>query len=433
MAYTTPIENVVVLMMENHSFDNMLGWVKGIGELTGTEKNISSRTGRVHTTGEYRSPSFVTNPCPAHDFTDVTKQVFGESGSDCPNMSGFVDDYEAIGGHASGVMGCYSPEQLPVITKLARTFTVCTRWFSSVPGPTGPNRIFASCASSGGYAGGAYEPNPGPPPGDKCCADGNCAQKDFLPSELASLKSIFGVMGTNGYTWGTFHEQTSFATESVLNEVTSNPVNGRAYWDPGFETFQAKIVKKTLPNYSFLTPGLLPNSQHSPSDVRYGECVMANIYELLANSDYWEKTLFVITYDEHGGFYDSRETPITGVVNPGTQDWDQTAPPDYCFECNGTTNFKFDRLGVRVPALLISPYVAAGVDCAQYEHSSIVATVLKLFDLTWPETNYRLNAGHYRVNTFEAAIGGTLRSDLPKSLLRPPADYTPLPRPVLRS
>jgi phospholipase C len=398
------IENVVVLMMENHSFDNMLGWLPGVGELTGDESNTSSRSGRVHTTGEYPSPRFATNPCPKHDFADVTNQVFGAPlVSLVPDMSGFVDDFEGEGGRAGGVMGCYSPEQVPVMTALATNFTVCTRWFCSVPGPTGPNRIYANCATSSGYAGGGYQiPN--------------------LPSDWPGLTSTFGVLAKSGYNWGVYYEDPNFCTELVLTDVQSG-VGGAAYLDKGFNSFHSQLQKGSLPSYSFLTPALFPNSQHSPQDIRYGECVMANIYEMIRNSSYWEKTLLIITYDEHGGFYDSIPTPTVGVLNPDGLNSD--SPP-----------FAFDRLGVRVPALLISPRVAAGVDATQYEHSSIPATVMKLFGLKWPDLpppappgqrNQRID----NVNTFETAINNTLRTDLPRRLHRPPPDYIPLPEPLL--
>jgi phospholipase C len=407
MSVTPVIENVVVLMMENHSFDNMLGWLRGVGELTGKESNQSNE-GVVYTTGAYPNPPFATNPCPEHEFDNVTAQIFG-SGQDQPaDMSGFVRDYETTLGSKyprldlGAIMGCYAPTAVPVISALSSNFTVCTRWFCSVPGPTSPNRIYANCASSAGYVGGAW-------------------QTGTLPQNWGSLPSIFGALAnsknpkTNApYTWGVYFEQEQFAVELALGDVQKSPQC--QYCDPRFETaFLPQLLKGTLPNYCFLTPGLFPDSQHSPSDVRYGECIMANVYEMIANSSYWEKTLFIITYDEHGGFYDS-VVPPKGVNPDGI---DSLSPP-----------FQFDRLGVRVPAILISPYVQAGVDDTQYEHSSIAATVLKLFGL-YPSTtlnNNRINT----VKTFEGAIRGPLRNDVPKTLQRPAADYIPLSAPLLR-
>lgn len=157
---TPLIEHVVVLMMENHSFDNMLGWWSG--ELTGNESNESA-DGVAYTTGEERNPPFMTDPCPGHAFPNVNLQVFGTkhpSRGTSPRrsqrlvtMGGFVKDYVQNAGGAGregNVMGCYSPKQLPVMTALANNFTVCSRWFASVPGPTAPNRIYANCASSRG-------------------------------------------------------------------------------------------------------------------------------------------------------------------------------------------------------------------------------------------------------------------------------------------
>ena len=403
MNFTTPIEHVVVLMMENHSFDNMLGWLPGVGELTGDESN-SGADGHVYRVGDYhggdKNPSFQTYPGPAHDFRDVNHQVFGTDDPSHPNpppvtMSGFVTDYDRQkGSKPGGVMGCYSSEQVPVISLLAQTFTTCRRWFCSVPGPTGPNRLYANCAATAGYAGPDWKTG-------------------SLPTELASLTSIFGVLTAAGLSWGVFCEDPTFAPELVLNDVPK-PLEG----DPGFQQFLSQIQAGTLPNYSFLTPSLMPNSQHPNSDVRFGECVMADVYNMIATSSYWDKTLFILTYDEHGGFFDSVKTP-TGVPNPDGLNWDSNCPPSYDYSC---PPFHFDRLGVRVPAILISPYVAAVVDDTQYEHSSIPATVLKLFGLTWPVCNKRIET----VNTFETAIGKIMRTDVPPSiscpLIIPPPD-----------
>ncbi|MBB6254765.1 alkaline phosphatase family protein [Nitrospirillum iridis] len=404
MSSNSVIQNVIVLMMENHSFDHMLGWLPSIGELDGTQTNQDwAGNGYAVTEGaDYR-----TNPCPQHQLVNINIQVFGTSDPDAdatPTMSGFVLDYmsgiDQPDGDPAVLMGCYSSDQLPVISTLAQTYTVCTRWFCSVPGPTGPNRIFANCASSAGYAGPAYEVG-------------------SFPAEMSALPSIFGVLAEAGLTWGVYHEDADFAPELLLNDVQAHI--DWTYCDPGFTTFQSHLTDGTLPTYSFLTPSLWQNSQHSPDDVRYGECVIATIYEALAASGYWQNTLLIVTYDEHGGLYDSVPTP-TGVPNPDGRNWDTSAPADYGYQ---PPPFTFNRLGPRVPALLISPYVQAVADSTQYEHSSIAATVLALYGLNWPNGNKRLDT----VNTFLAAIGDTARTDLPTTLRRPAASngFTPPP------
>jgi phospholipase C len=431
MQFTTAIENVVVLMMENHSFDNMLG--RWSDDISGNEMN-ASREGVAYYTGPSRDLPWRTNPGPAHDFDSVSQQVFGPVLGDLPNMSGFVLNYQDKLSskypdlQLGAVMGCYPAQQLPVITTLASSFTTCTRWFCSVPGPTGPNRIYANCATSGGYAGPAFmtkaqaEKQPPTP---------ESIQKSLgatLPSEWGSLTSIFGVLADNGYSWGVYHEDANFAVEMAL-DVVREGYGGTACVDPLFgKTFLQQLWNNTLPHYCFLTPDLWQNSQHPQDDIRFGECLIANVYEMIANSSYWDKTLLIITYDEHGGFYDWVPTPIV-VPNPDDKNWDQLTWPN---DPDLHAPFYFDRLGVRVPALLISPYVAAGLDSTQYEHSSIVATVLELFGLTWPVPNRRLNSGTNTVNTFKNAIGSVPRTDVPLRLPRPPAsdDYAPLPIPV---
>jgi len=404
MSTQNPIQHVVVLMMENHSFDHMLGWLPGIGELDGTQSNKDTNGNSYSVT---TGANYSTKPCPQHQLENVNMQVFGTyqpSSGDTPTMSGFVLDYMAGQKQADGdpyvLMGCYSPDQLPVISALAQTFTTCTRWFCSVPGPTGPNRIYANCASSAGYAGSDYETG-------------------TFPSEMASLSSIFGVLAQAGFTWGVYHEDSDFAPELLLDDVQAKP--DWQYCDPGFTKLHAHLQAGTLPNYCFLTPDLWQNSQHSSADVRYGECVIANIYEAIANSEYWNNTLFIFTYDEHGGLYDSVTTP-TGVPNPDGKNWDNSCPSDYGYK---EPPFSFDRLGPRVPAIVISPFVQAATDATQYEHSSLTATVLQLFGLTWPITNQRIQT----VNTFEKLIGSAARTGLPLFLRRPAPsnNFTPLP------
>lgn len=377
------IQHVIVLMMENHSFDHMLGWLPGVGELDGTQSNQVNGQSYFVTSGA----GYSFSPNPYHDLNNVTMQIFGKGSDAIPTMSGFASNFiEPQEGNAFTygnpklLMQCYSPEQVPVISTLAMNYTVCTRWFCSVPGPTGPNRIYGNCASSGGYAGPAYK------------------LEDF-PSDMSNMRSIFGVLNVAGLSWGVYHEDNDFAPELILDEVKCKP--NCIFNDYGFTAFFNHLKRGMLPNYSFLTPSLWENSQHPPVDIRKGENLIADIYEALVDSQYWRNSLFILTYDEHGGFYDSVATPLD-VPNP---DGINSKEPKFAFE----------RLGPRVPAILVSPYVQAMVDVRQYEHSSIPATVLKLFDLSWPIINKRLAT----VNTFHDRIGSNMRNDIPKKLLRP--------------
>src|SRR5207302_1097575 len=154
---TGPIKNIVVLMMENRSFDHMLGFLTPaqgtIDGLRGFETNPDThdRPIQVTSTAGYRND---LDADPSHGYLDVNEQIFGVREADVsahfPTMHGFVRNYARVSGHPEKIMHCFDPQRLPMLGTLARNFTVCDQWFSSIPGPTLPNRAFAhGCTSQG--------------------------------------------------------------------------------------------------------------------------------------------------------------------------------------------------------------------------------------------------------------------------------------------
>ncbi|HVZ40367.1 MAG TPA: alkaline phosphatase family protein [Candidatus Kapabacteria bacterium] len=374
-ASTSPIQNVVVLMMENHSFDHMFGYLPNIGTLIDNPQSLpnpADPTGPEISTWEWSA--YDISPCPNHDHASTMKQLYGVNDGNqqpsngnwpVPPMNGFLDEYvQDLNGDPTQLMGCFSPSQLPALSMLATTYTVCTNWFCSVPGPTGPNRIFVNCASSGGYAGPAY-------------------QYTDMPSRLATLPSVFDLLNKASLTWQIYHEDPEFFPEGVLNTV-QNANNNAMLDDPCFSRFQNDVNGGTLPSYSFLTP-TLPNSQHDSWDARVGDNIISLIYNTLLDSSYWEQTLLVITYDEHGGHFDHVPPPqqytnvqsaqTVTVENPDGKLWNSaTFGSDFT-----APEFDFTFLGLRVPAVIISAYTPAGIDDTVYEHASISATLNDLF------------------------------------------------------
>jgi phospholipase C len=271
-ASESPIRNVVVLMMENHSFDHVLGYLPGVGTLAADPQSLPdpSNPGQEITT--YQWTQYSISPCPVHDHSSVMGQLYGlaDLGQQptngvwpTPPMNGFLDDYLVNGkGDPQQLMGNFTPSQLPALSMLASTYTVCTNWFCSVPGPTGPNRLFVNCASSGGYAGPAY-------------------QSTTMPSQLSTLPSLFGLLDDAGLTWGIYHEDPTFFPEGVLEIIRNNQTAMTA--DPFFSRFQSDVGNGTLSSYSFLTPSL-PNSQHDSWDARVGDDIIALIYNTLYDS-----------------------------------------------------------------------------------------------------------------------------------------------------
>ena len=376
----SPIEHVIVLMLENRSYDHMLGYLPNGHGLAGDEFNLvdpsdpASERARVSNTSGY-----VTAVDPGHDFVSVEKELFGELGhvvSPAP-MSGFVavQIEQAKGDVEVGkkIMECFDPDKIPALTTLAREFCICDRWFSAVPGPTWLNRFYTHAATCDGMI-------------------IDSARHDYR------MRTIYDALGEKGLSWSIYYGD---VPQSLMLEHHWRSLDHFRR----FERFYDDLEKGDLATYSFIEPRYLnfhewkATDQHSPHDVRLGEYLIAEVYDTLRKSPLWEKSLLVVLYDEHGGFFD-RVPPPGSVPNPDGKNSKDPA-------------FDFTRLGVRVPAILVSPFVERGhVDSTVYEHSSIPATVKALFDL--PEG---LTARDKVANTFEKNLSrSTPRSDTPLTL-----------------
>ena len=375
-----PIEHVVVLMFENRSFDHMLGFLPGGGGLAGDEFNLvdpaapNSEQVKVNKAAEY-----ITAVDPAHDFISVHTQLYGGPGpaTEPAPMSGFVKAYidQTHGDIQAGkkIMECFDPQKLPALSTLAQEFCLCSRWFSSIPGPTWPNRFFVHAASSDGKV-----------------------TNDL--THLFGMKTIYDSLSASGISWNIYFNDIpqSLALERLWGKLD--------HFKP-FYQFRTDVKNGSLANYTFIEPRYFSffewkaNDQHPPHDIKQGEYLIAELYETIRSSPLWEKTLLVVLFDEHGGFYD-QIPPSGGVLNPDGQNSSQ--PP-----------FDFTRLGVRVPAILVSPYIEKGVvDSTVYEHSSVAATLKRLFNLPT-----FLNARDEAASTFEKNLTRSApRTDAPLTL-----------------
>lgn len=377
MGAATEIEHVVVLMLENRSFDCMLGRLypksAAFEGLSGAESNLFHRPdGTAQTvpvwndTGMDATTACIPDPDPGELFPDMNAQLFGQGGvaSDGPPpMSGFVDDYmsQAPGTpDPRAVMHYFTPEQVPVISALARAFGLSDQWHASAPCQTWPNRFFAHAGTCAGYVDNDHFPLPFKQP------------------------TIFRRLQDAGKSWHVyFHDVPQVTTiEDLWVEA---PLHFKLY-----EEFPKDAASGSLPNYSFIEPryftdgplGLVPNDEHPPHNVAYGEQLIASVYNAVRAAPTWKKTLFIITYDEHGGCYDHMPPPA--AVSP------DALRPD---------GFAFDRYGVRVPAVIVSPWVPPGsiVRSAPaglphdgppypFDHTSIIKTLRALFGLGNPLT-----------------------------------------------
>ena len=362
------IEHVFVLMLENRSFDHMLGLsnIQGIDAISGQPTTIEGLSTNNNWNADPHGNAIVASaPAPwamlhdpGHEFEDVREQLCGKGG-DYPhiNNSGFVTRYSHVDPeHPGEIMKCYSPEQLPVLTTLAQEFAVCDHWFSSMPGPTWPNRFFVHAASSGGL--------------------------DHSPSRLDAADAVL----FNGYQFenGTIYDRlddedlnwTIYKGDAFPQALAINGMNVRALegYFKDFEDFSSDVNHPGYAtSYAFIEPNYghaaanftCGNSQHPLDDVTRGDRLVKTVYETIRNSPHWASSVLIITYDEHGGFYDHVHPPQT------------VAPGDAITDPGNTLNaFRFTQLGVRVPAVVVSPLIPNGViDHTCYDHASVLATL----------------------------------------------------------
>jgi phospholipase C len=364
------LKHIVVLMMENRSFDHMLGALKAqdprIDGLTGNESNpdTTGATVKVASKAQFQSQ---LDPDPDHHFPGVDLQIFNGDNSNprVPNMQGFIKSYfqqQRDVKHSQKIMYYFTPDKLPVLTTLATEFAVFNGWFSSIPGPTICNRAFAHYGTSFGKVG----------------------MDLFYVKE--PFKSIYDRMVTANPARTSklyYYDQASSTMEIV------NLLQHQSELFGTYDQFIADCSKGTLPDYSFVEPNyndhdgdagaIIASDQHPDHHVQEGERFIASVYNAIRqNPGLWKTTALLVVYDEHGGIYDH-------VLPPACMKDGFVAQPN---DTGTGRAFEFDRLGVRVPAILISPWIAKGTVVKgpqepgggrTFEHASIPATVTKFF------------------------------------------------------
>ncbi len=365
-------DHFVVLMLENRSFDHLFGYL-GIGE--GLASLPGGGAVNYLKPGDTNSPAFhsrkggdfvAVGQGPSHSLKQVNEQLFGVTkptpavAAGTPPLNGFVASFntslaydlrrQPTNSELQQVMNCFDPVQLPVLTTLAQNFVLCDHWFADVPGPTMPNRAFVHAATSQGYT---YNAN-------------------WKPK--FTCKTLYDrINAKSGLSWRSYYHDQDDILElyPYLEKDATNHVQFE-------DNFLNDVAGDSLATYSFITPAFLnspqhpTNSMHAPADVRPAEKLVADVYGALrSRPDVWKKTLLIVLFDEHGGYYDHVAPPAT--VSPdgiaGRTDQSFLVP------------FDFKRLGLRVPAILISPWFQPAVDSTVYSHSTIAGSVIDAFKL----------------------------------------------------
>jgi len=369
------VNHVVVLMLENRSFDHMLGFLYPAKQtpsgqpfegLTGTESNPDS-SGQPATVFQITpsTPNAYLMPGadPGEGYMATNDQLYGSdtapANGAAATCQGFVNDFAytigweskesgwsiVAGTTASDIMGCFTPEALPVLSALAKGYAVCDQWFGSVPTETLPNRAFVCAGTSQGHM------------DDK--------------THTFTSPTIFDLLDAAGQGWAVYGYDAEPLTKNTFTQIASAAASHFGL----FTDFQSAAAAGTLPAYTFLEPswGSSGNSQHPNYDVALGEQLIHDVYEALRGGPGWPQTLLIITYDEHGGCFDHVPPPWGAV------------PPD---SSAGEFSFGFDRFGPRVPTVLVSPLIAPGTvfrvpaDGTPLDHTSILKTVEQRWNLS---------------------------------------------------
>jgi len=321
------IDTVVLLMMENRSYDHWLG-ARGLVEglpgdgLVAGMSNLDSTGAEIPiypvTTDQYCVPD------PPHGW-DSSHAQFADGAN-----TGFVTEQELKHPGDKEVMQYMQRADLPVTWALADEYAICDRWFCSVMGPTWPNRMYWMAATSMGM------------------------QSNDLPTNGFTAPTIYDRLDAAGVDFAIYYGDLPFI--GLLGSGVKVSLDGHLR---RMKEFYTDCAAGKLPPVVYLDPPFAFGDDHPPHHPIYGQQLLASVYNALASSPHWEHCLFICTFDEHGGFFDH-------VAPPKTVD-------DYA-------STGFDQLGFRVPTLVVGPYVKQGyVSSVVRDHTSAIKHLEGMF------------------------------------------------------
>ena len=400
------IKHIVVLMMENHSYDNYLGTLRGRGEGFPLGQDGEPEVSNTGLEGEsvpahHRSGTLQLPETPSQSWHSTYLQ-WAEG-----KLDGFVSATQQLmpGKDATPAMGYWTERDLPFYHGLARTFPLADRWFSSCLGPTFPNRRFLISGTANGLI-------------------------DDLPMNLADYPAagtIFDMLSRHGISWVNYHPlaggKTGFRSAlrhrhrmlqrrlrflRVLNPSSLATLGkdmqftGDVYpfgvarcmlHARGTQQFFEDADQGTLPAFSLVDPDFKVYSEENPQDIQKGESFAAEVIKRVMHGKGWPDTLLIWLYDEHGGYYDHVPPPpavepddVPGQSVFSRRTWMHALlgvlAPGYVKKAQQLDDGpkRYDRYGFRVPAVIVSPYARPGYVTSQvFDHTS----VLKLIEQKW--------------------------------------------------
>jgi phospholipase C len=319
------IDTVVILMMENRSFDSYFGALsleEGRTDIDGLQPGM----GNPHPDGSVIAPYPAVQNCiadPPHGW-NASHSQFNDGNND-----GFVAQHANRHGNeeAHRVMQYFGRDKLGPLYAMAEQHVLCERWFCSLMSSTWPNRYYSHAAQNGGQ-------------------HGNSLPEDSFPS-------IYSRLDEAGIPWNVYFGNAPFMF--LLEDVQAGD-NIKA-----FEDFASDAQFGRLPAVSVIEPIYGRNDDHPPAHPVAGQILISSVYQALAASPHWDRCAFIVTYDEHGGFFDHVPPPL--------------AADDRADE-------GFDQLGFRVPTVVSGPWTRQGyVSSAIFDHTSILAFLERRFGL----------------------------------------------------
>lgn len=323
---TSGIDNIIVLMMENRSFDHFLGWLPGAAGIP-AGLSYADASGAVHPVYSLGS-----------DYTGCGHNVPNNSYG-TPNLTAYdngkMDGFLRVPGNDIYSIGYYGAAELPFLAAFAQAYTTCDHWFAPILAETYPNRMFLWAA-----------------------------QTDRLSNtfSLSGLATIFDSLAKAGVSHRYYFSNLPFLALWGLKYVGISST---------FDDFLSDVASGNLPAVSFVDPKFtefddgLGNDDHPHSDIRNGDAFLSQVFHAVASGPKWRNTVLIVTFDEWGGFFDHVAPPR--VVAPNNVDTNQV---------NGQV-----LLGFRVPAIIASPFTRGDhkVDSTVYDHTAI----LKLIEWRW--------------------------------------------------